>query len=318
MSKISIIVPVYNVEAYLRRCLDSLVNQTLKDIEIIIVNDGSKDNSQSIIDEYAKKDERIKALIKKNGGLSDARNFGMKYAKGEYLAFVDSDDYVDLDMYENMYNKSLTDKADIVECDFIWEYPQKNKIDKSKIDKNMIISTRVVAWNKIYRRNLIANNKIDFPIGLRYEDVLFCYKLLPYVKSIAYVDKPFYHYIQRPGSIANTQNEKVRDIYKILELVIQYYKDKKIYEKYHDQLEFIYMRYIFGSSFKRAIKIENKKLRYDVLREGFDLLNINFPNWHKNKYLKQYKGLKNIYFKTINKYTYFLYAFIFRIAGFDK
>ena len=127
MPKVSVIVPVYNVEEYLERCLDSLVNQTLKDIEIIIVNDGSTDGSKEIIQKYLNKYKNIVYLEKENGGLSSARNYGIPYAKGEYIGFVDSDDYVELTMYEKMYNKAIEEKSDMVECDFIWEYPNKKR-----------------------------------------------------------------------------------------------------------------------------------------------------------------------------------------------
>ena len=124
MSKVSIIVPVYNVEKYLKRCIDSLINQTLKDIEIIVVDDGSTDNSGQIIKKYQEKNSNIKYYKKENGGLSDARNYGMKYAQSEYIAFLDSDDFVDKTMYEKMYNKAIEDNADYVECDFYWAYPK--------------------------------------------------------------------------------------------------------------------------------------------------------------------------------------------------
>ena len=117
MVKVSVIVPVYNVYDYLGKCLDSLVNQTLKDIEIIVVNDGSPDNSEEIIDIYKKKYKCIKAYKKENGGLSDARNYGIKRAQGEYIAFIDSDDYVDTQMLEKMYQKAKKDNLDIVVCD---------------------------------------------------------------------------------------------------------------------------------------------------------------------------------------------------------
>ena len=125
MIKISVIVPVYNTEKYLPKCLDSLVNQTLKDIEIIIVNDGSPDNSQKIIDDYVKKYKNIKAFEKKNGGLSDARNYGIKKASGEYIAFLDSDDYVTVDMYEKMYKKAISQHFDMVVCDLNYVYNDK-------------------------------------------------------------------------------------------------------------------------------------------------------------------------------------------------
>ena len=130
MIKVSIIVPVYGVEEWLSRCLDSLVNQTLNDIEIIVVNDGSPDNSQAIIDEYERKyPDMVKGYQKENGGLSDARNYGMKYATGEYIAFVDSDDYVDLAMYEKLYLKAKEDNADAVTCAY-FKVNEKQKYKK--------------------------------------------------------------------------------------------------------------------------------------------------------------------------------------------
>ena len=136
--KVSIIVPVYNVEAYLERCLDSLVNQTLQDIEIIVVNDGTKDNSQAIIDEYVKNyPGKVYGYIKENGGLSDARNYGIPYAKGEYVAFVDSDDYVDVTMYEKLYNKAVEQGSEMVVCGY-FKVDDSNNTMKSAQKGNMI------------------------------------------------------------------------------------------------------------------------------------------------------------------------------------
>ncbi len=116
--KVSVIVPIYNVEKYLRKSLDSLANQTINDYEVILVNDGSTDNSQSIIDEYVEKYSVFKGFKKENGGMSSARNFGLKYAKGEYIAFVDSDDFVELNFLEKLYDKAKKDKSDVVICDY--------------------------------------------------------------------------------------------------------------------------------------------------------------------------------------------------------
>ena len=138
MPKVSVIVPVYNVEKYIDKCLESLVNQTLKDIEIIIVNDGSTDNSIKIVEEYKEKyKNKIIYLEKENGGLSDARNYGIQYAKGEYIAFLDSDDYVDRKMYEKLYNKAIENNSDIVECDFYWKYTNKLILDTRNEYKNI-------------------------------------------------------------------------------------------------------------------------------------------------------------------------------------
>lgn len=315
MIKVSIIVPVYNVYPYLDKCLHSLVHQTLKEIEIIVVNDGSKDNSQDIIDRYAKKDKRIISLKKKNGGLSDARNYGIFYAKGEYLAFLDSDDYVDLDLYEKMYEMAHQQQADMVEADFIWEYPTYEKKDISKVQdrKRIMMDIRVVAWNKLYKRSLIEKLGIQFSKGLRYEDIDWCYKILPFVKNFASVHDTYIHYVQRESSIANTQNEKVRDVYQILKNAILYYQEKNLYQQYKDQLEYTVMRIIFGSSFKRVVQIKDKSLRRKILDEGYDFLEENFPQWKKNPYLKTESGLKNKYYRTINRVTYRIYEHLFRM-----
>lgn len=314
MASISIIVPVYNVYDYLTRCLESIRNQTLKDIEVIIVNDGTKDTSQEIIDKYCVIDSRFKGYIKENGGLSDARNYGLKHAHGEYIAFVDSDDYIEPDMYELMYNKAKNENLDIVECDFTWDYPKKIVEDKSNIVDNIIVDVRVVAWNKIYKKSLIDKTGIRFTKGVRYEDVDWCYKLLANTSSFGTVNKCLYHYIQRKNSIANTQNERVRDIFIVLDNTINYYKEKGLYDKYKEELEYIYMRYIFGSSFKRVVKIKDKELMNQILDESYNNLITRFPNYKNNKYLNSKKDKKNKYFKMLNKTRYKLSSKIFRIV----
>lgn len=313
MIKVSIIVPVYNVYNYLDRCLKSIKNQTLKDIEVIVVNDGSPDTSQEIIDKYTAIDSRFKGYIKENGGLSDARNYGMAKVHGEYIAFVDSDDYIEEDMYELMYNKAKENDSDIVECDFTWDYPNNTMQDKTCVKENLLIDVRVVAWNKIYKRKFVEKTGIKFTKGVRYEDVDWCYKLLANVSTFSSVNKCLYHYIQRNNSIANTQNERVRDIFTVLNNTLCYYKEKGIYDKFKDELEYIYMRYIFGSSFKRVAKIKDKTLRNQILDESYNNLLSNFPNYKDNKYLKTKKGFKNTYFKLMNKFTYKLSSKIFRV-----
>ena len=151
--KVSVIVPVYNVEKYLDKCLDSLANQTLKDLEIIIVNDGSPDNSEDIIKKYTKKYKNFKYYKKENGGLSSARNYGIKYASGDYIAFLDSDDYVKSDMYEKMYEKAIKGNYDLVVCDIDYLYPDKTirvgsgiKGDTTDIKKTYL-TIHPAAWN---------------------------------------------------------------------------------------------------------------------------------------------------------------------------
>ena len=316
MPKVSIIVPVYNVEKYIDKCLNSLVNQTLVDIEIIVVNDGSKDNSIEIIKKYIEKyPNKIVYLEKENGGLSDARNYGMLYAKGEYIAFLDSDDYVELDMYEKMYELVKKEEADMVECDFYWEYPDRVKEDIGYIykdKKEMTTTIRVVAWNKLIKREILEKSKVEFPKGYRYEDVEFTYKLIPYLNKISFLKKPYVHYIQRDNSIANTQNERTKEIFDVLDHVIKYYKEKDIYEEYKNEIEYIYTRFLLCSSFLRMVKIENKKTRKELLEKTWENLNTKFPNWKKNEILIKNKSGKDLYMKTVNSFTYKIYCKIFR------
>ena len=266
MPKISVIVPVYNVEKYIDKCLKSLTQQTLQDIEIIIVNDGSLDKSVEIIEKYVKENStKIKYYEKENGGLSSARNYGLEYATGEYIAFLDSDDYVDCNMYEEMYSLAKKENADMLECDFIWEWDYGKKIfDKRreyKSKEEMMKKPRVVAWNKIYKREIINKYKIRFPEGLIYEDMEFFYKLLPHLNKISYINKYFIHYTQREDSITNKQTQKVEDIFKILDNIFDYYIDQKLYNKYEKELKYMSRRIILGSSLKRIFRIKDSHLR---------------------------------------------------------
>ncbi len=317
MPKVSVIVPIYNVEKYLEKCINSLLSQTLEDIQIILVNDGSKDNSGNIAKEYEKNNnDRVIYVEKENGGLSDARNYGLKYATGDFIAFLDSDDYIEKNAYEEMYNKAIEENADYVECDFIWEFPNKIRVDKQypyKNKKEMLSFVRVVAWNKLIKRQLIIDNNLEFPKGLRYEDIEFTYKLIPFVNKFAYVDKPFIHYVQREGSIANVQNERTAEIFTVLDNVIEFYKKNNIYEEYRNELEYNYARYLLCSSLKRMCKIKDKTIREKLLTESWERLNSNFPNWKENVILKTVNIGKNKYMRTVNKSTYKIYSKILEI-----
>ena len=315
MPKVSLIIPVYNVENYIEKCLNSVVNQTLKDMEVIIVNDGSKDLSKQKIQKYLEKYPWIKYLEKENGGLSDARNYGMPYATGKYIAFLDSDDYVEKTMYEEMYNIAEKENADMVDCDFVWEYPNRKRKDIGEIyktKKEMIEKCRVVAWNKIIKREILEKTKIKFPVGLRYEDMEFFYKLVPYINKVSFIKKCFVHYVQRENSIANTQNVRTKEIFIILDNIISYYKEKGLYDEYRDELEYIYVKFLLCSSLKRISKIAEKKERKQAQKETWDNINKKFPNWRKNSILKK-KNLKNLYIKSNNKVTFKIYCFFLHL-----
>ena len=180
--KLSIIIPCYNVEKYVEKSINSLIAQTLDNVEIIVVNDGSKDNTLKILKKYEKENSNIKLIDKKNAGVSAARNDALKIAKGEYIGFLDSDDWVEKDMFEKMYNKAINENLDIVACDTNAVYPDKNIIIKSNVSRTstpeeLMINAYAVIWNKIYKKELL--NGITFKEGMTFcEDVLFLYSTL--------------------------------------------------------------------------------------------------------------------------------------------
>ena len=208
--KVSIIIPVYNAQKYLRRCLDSLINQTLKEIEIICINDGSTDNSLNILKEYEQNDSRIIIINQENSGIGKARNSGIKIAKGEYIGFVDADDWVDKDYYEKLYNAAKKYDSDIAAGDFYREgkifKTKKLKhtaeefiTDKEKIFKKAVIPRYNYVWNKIYRSSEVKKYLFD---NVRYyEDILWLCKVLFYLKGYVTVADTFYHYIRNPKSV---------------------------------------------------------------------------------------------------------------------
>lgn len=232
---ISVIVPIYHVEQYLRRCIDSIIGQTYKNLEIILVDDGSDDGCPAICDEYARKDNRIVVIHKENGGLSDARNKGIEIAKGDYIAFVDSDDYIHKDMYKILMDEILRSSSDISICTY--KYVYDNKPDEPDISYNDdylvevmdgrqsqhryysgdIMLELTVAWNKLYKKDLFDG--IRYPKGKIFEDEYTTYKVLYKSKKISFVNVPLYYYLQRSDSIIGEMNGQ-RDS-KVVEAYLQ-------------------------------------------------------------------------------------------------
>lgn len=248
---LSVVVPVYNVENYLERCLESIINQTYKDLEIILVNDGSTDSSQKICEKYVEKDFRVKLINKKNGGLSSARNLGLEISKGDYIAFIDSDDYIDFEMYEKMMRKLLEKNADLVMCDVKVEFPTHNKIIETsdfldvdiQLEKKHILKIYPTAWNKIYKKEIFIKNKIRFPEGLYYEDAEVNFKILTLINKITRVPNAYYHYVQRAGSITKSNSRfKMLDIYIIFENIKKFLIEEKKYEVYKKIYDYVYTR----------------------------------------------------------------------------
>ena len=215
--KVSVIIPVYNTEAYLKRCLDSVINQTLKDIEVIALDDGSLDNSGKILDKYAQKDSRIRVVHQENSGVGGAYNAGLVLAQGEYVAFLDSDDWIDPTLYADYYIKAKETDADVVSAwGYYVEYKDKDtkfirKIPKNKTEKLItamqdipeFIYHHVSIWNSMYKNSFLKQNHIDFPVGkldFSFSDVAFIMKVYGNANSIYVVKNVYYHYSRTPAS----------------------------------------------------------------------------------------------------------------------
>ena len=216
---VSIIIPIFNSEKYLTRCLNSLINQSLKEIEIICINDGSTDKSLSILEDFAKKDERIVILNQENKGQSIARNEGINIAKGEYIGFVDSDDWVDLDFFEKLYKSAKSNNCDIASAGII-RLHKFNKKYYLKYNKEIItentnekfeicdVPELSYIWNKIYKLSEFRKNNFSFTPGIYYEDVIITPKLLFFMKKLIVVPDTYYYYWRHKGSSVTLRTEK--------------------------------------------------------------------------------------------------------------
>ena len=322
MIKVSVIVPVYNVEKYIGKCLDSLVNQTLKDIEIIVVNDGSPDNSQDIIDQYVKRyPKKVKSFIKENGGQGSARNYGIKESTGEYIGYVDSDDYVSLDMFEILYNKAKETNADIVitrdskvkEDGTIFDNPFIKKLEDNK--ENSFFGNMGVC-NKIYKRDLIISNNILFKDKMWYEDLAFTLKVLINAQKIDYcIDESLYYYLERSGSTMNNSNiNKNLDILIAFDDIISYLKDNNKYVEYYDLIVILAIIHIYIATSVRVIRADAlEKDKKIIINKLIKYMDNNFNSYKNNKYLFILSNNQTIIFYLLKFKLYFIVKLIFKI-----
>ena len=254
---VSIIIPIFKVEQYLRPCVDSVINQTYKNLEIILVDDGSPDKCPEICDDYATKDQRIKVIHKRNGGLSDARNSGIEMANGNYLSFVDSDDIIHNQMIE-MLMKPLLEDVDlkISACQLVRFsediiIPYCEVIHFSTIDYNEFLTKPLymVAVGKVYKKNLF--NDIKYPIGRVHEDEFTTYKICYLAKKIAYTESQFYFYRQREGSIMTTMTiNRFVDIHDALKGQVDFFLEHHENQMYYQFL----IRYVLAYNNRKHLK----------------------------------------------------------------
>lgn len=304
---LTVIVPIYNVEKYLRRCLDSLVNQDLDLISIILVNDGSYDNSQNIAKEYSDKYGFL-LINKVNGGLSDARNYGLKYANTEYITFLDSDDYVEKDYYAKVIKLAKKNDADLIisDIEYFWENNDKKKILKGLSDKNedihkSLIMSPLFAWNKIYKKELFDELNLKYPTSMWYEDIPVSLKYFRNAKKVIYYDDIGIHYLQRNSSILGSSNDpRVYHIFDILKLVLKDYIESNTFNLYKDEIEYLFIEQIIWYGGFRFLRNDNYQ---DLIKKAIDFMQISFPNYKKNIYLKNVNLKNKLFIKTISPKT---------------
>ena len=314
MSDISIIVPAYNAEKYIKTCLESLVNQTKKEIEIIVVNDGSTDKTEKIIKSF--KDDRIKYYSNTNHGIGYTRNFGIDKSNSDYIMFVDSDDYLRKDACEILYDKITNEYLDVVICDFYRVYDTKVEEDRLISFKNtnlmdtpnLLSDINLSPWNKIYKSSLIKDNNIRFNEELKYEDTPFVATALDKAKIIGKVDECLNYYVIHEVSETTVRDRRCFDIIQIIDLVRDYYRDKDYVKHALDQLT---VRTLTNYTIQQRVQID-KKVGKEFVSKVFDYLQVNVPDYKDKKYYKD-RGIRGIIEK--NKLLTNIYISLYRLKN---
>ena len=300
MIEISIIVPVYNAEKYIKRCVESLLAQTFRSFEIIFVNDGSTDDSQNMLEQYNNETISIRVVEKENGGQGSARNIGIKEAKGEFICFVDIDDYVNEDMLIKLYAKQKKENADIVWCDALKIKGERNlgtlnqDVNWTGNDINDYFLNNASPWRKLIRTSLIKDNNLFFPTIRFYEDVAVVPAYGLYATTIAYVNESLYYYDLHEGSTMHQLNydERLECVFEALDILKKHYKGSNISNGYHEALEFLYIDHLLHAASLRFFMFEEGKKELVKIVKVFEN---EYPKWQKNVYYRQ-KGWK---YKTI-------------------
>lgn len=325
MSEISIVVPVYNVERYLNRCISSILKQTFTDFELILIDDGSKDYSASICDEYKEKDSRIKVIHQENAGLSAARNKGIEVSNGKYITFIDSDDFIHPNMLEVLYINIVNFDADIAMCDHHRVYENK-EVPREFCENNITLYTNleavrkivekseermIVAWGKLYKQNLFSD--IRYPVGKYHEDEFVTYKLLYKSDRIASTDAKLYYYLQRSNSITgSTYNIKRLEKLEALNEAIEFFQSENnktltyLAEfRYLLNIQIAYYRVKYEMNYNKVImkKLKNK---YNDKFSEFDRGDINGIPVIKRILLIFFYISPNIYCNLVRLYLFFI------------
>lgn len=315
MKKVSIIIPVYNVERYLARCIDSCINQTYNNVEIICVNDGSTDGSLNILEHYKILDSRIQIINKENGGLSSARNAGVAASVGDYILFVDSDDFISCDSVEHLVRNAERNSSDVVIFDYFYAHVDRSmrkiltiiewndkryenkSFNLSNVDKSAYLLIPVAAWCKFYRAEFLKENNITFFEGVIFEDVDYNAKVLSKAERITYVNEPLYHYyVGRSDQIMAKNDESLFDVISVYLSAEKTLKQSKSFEKCKASFYLLVMRDLLMKL--RIIKPELQEILYNKYKEMN--LDIDYEIYEKGNYNQVEKTYASL-FKILNQ-----------------
>lgn len=315
MKKISFVVTIYNVEEYLERCLESIKNQTYTDFDVLCINDGSIDNSENIIKNFLG-DPRFKLYNKQNGGLSDARNYGLKYVDTDYVMFVDSDDYLDKDLLFETMSKIEKSNADILVFGYNQISLSDNSIEKIelaftdgvyslKTNKELLALTPNAAWNKIYKTSLFKKYGFKYPLGYRHQDLGTTGKLLLKANTIEYLNKPLYNYIvDRPNNITSQVDNKLYHIVDMCKEIIEYYKSENMFDDYKEELEYLTKANCI-QSMRKAMNIKDRKFVLKFIDDIYILFNTYFKD-AKHTYYNHFNKHDMVYLSKFKCKLYYL------------
>ena len=310
----SIIVPVYNTEKYLDKCITSILEQTFSDYEIIIVDDGSKMECAIKIDSYLQTSSRIRVIHQVNKGLGGARNTGIQAAKGDYLFFLDSDDYIDKKALEIASNYLVKNQLDILAYDLklvrengdYLDIATNNQfeLEYNEINKKEMIMFQPTACSKIYKTQLFHDYSISFPEKLWYEDLATIYRIIPHGSRFGYLKYPLYNYVQQNDSITHSTNlTRMMEIMTSMNIVVDYFKANYYYKDFQEELEWIAFLHVLYYSMFRISNVGYRPKKIHILET---YMQEKFPNYSKNKYI--IKNLNSYYLmKEVYKKKYFVF-----------
>ncbi len=296
MVDISIIVPIYNASKYLKKCLDSLIGQSMDNLEFILINDGSSDNSDVIIKSY--QDKRIKYIKQENKGIGATRNLGINLARGKYIMFLDSDDYLDKKACQAFYERINKSKLDVVVSNFYKDIDGIIKEEKLpsfpdtslKDNKQLLLDINLAPWNKIYRTEFLKKNKILFVTDLKYEDAPFVLECLFKAKKIGKLDMALNYYVIHGNSETTLRDKRMFDIIKIMDIIRNIFKSDKEYDEVIDTLT---IKILVNYTIQQRVN-KNKKERHLFIDEVFCYLNDNVKDYRHNSYFKKRSFIKGL------------------------